>query len=189
MTTLTPPRITPEMLQALSQEEFTSIRELTEAEDQRRISATLVRYPMPGEPIRTPRQAVDLVQEAGASPRHEWLVAILMCHTHQALALYQVYCGQECPLPCDLNPDFLVLEAKARLTQRMILIRYHPHPYVGPTLEEASEVKRWRLAVKAGGTPLYDYVILDRRGSIFSIRGWGDPLQQETEAAEAKLHA
>jgi hypothetical protein len=59
----------------------------------------------------------------------------------------------DCPLPCDLNPDFLVLEAKARLAQRMILIRYHPHPYVGPTLEEASEFTRWRLAVKAGGMP------------------------------------
>jgi hypothetical protein len=190
MTTPTEHRIiTPETLQALSRDAFASVRELVEVEDQRRISAMLVRYPMPGEPIRTPRQAVDLVQEAGASPRHEWLVAILMRHTHQALALYQIYCGQECPLPCDLNPDFLVLAAKAYLAQRMILIRYHPHPYVGPTLEEASEVKRCRLAVKAGGTPMYDYVILDRRGSMFSIRGWGALQQQETEAAEARLHA
>jgi hypothetical protein len=175
MTTPKPPLLTPETLQSLSQEDFTSIRELVEAEDLARLTAAPLSYPMPGQHIRTPERAVQLAHESGMALRYESLMALCLSRTHEALAVYHVHYGQRCPLPLDLDLAPLIQAATACQTNRMIMIRYHPHPYFLPIEDEAEEIKHCRLAAKHAGVPLYNYVIVDRDGTIVSIRDWGHP--------------
>ena len=167
--------ITPEMLEALSQEAFTSIRELVEVEDLRRLTATPVSYPTPGQYIRTPEQTVQRAHEGRMSTRYESLIALCLSQTHEALALYHVYYGQSCPLPAGLDIDPLIHAAQACQTNRLILVRYHTHPFVSPMVEDAQEIRRLRLTLTDAGTPMYDFLITGRTGDIFSVRGWGQP--------------
>jgi DNA repair protein RadC len=168
-----PTLITPETLQSLSQDELTAVLELAEAEDLRRIAATPVSYPTPSQRILTPERAVQLAHEGGMSTRYESLIAICLSQTHEALAVYQVYAGQHCPLPTDLDMDPLIQAATTCQAQRMIMVRYHPHPYPMPNRENVQETTRCRLLLEHVGMPMYDFLITDRPGEILSLRGEG----------------
>jgi len=180
-----PTLITPETLQSLSQEELTAVLELAEAEDLRRWAATPVSYPMPGQYILTPERAVQLAYDGGMSTRYESLIAICLSQTHEALAVYRVYTGQSCPLPPDLDMAPLIQAATACETNRIVLVRHHPHPFDGPRAEGVKKITRWRGSLEAAGTPTYDYVIVDRPGNIFSLRGWGQPGESPSETGVA----
>jgi hypothetical protein len=190
MTPTTSLLITPETLQSLSHAEFASIRELVEVEDLRRLTATPVSYPMPGQHIRTPERAVQLAYDSGMYTRYESLIALCLSQTHEALAVYHVYAGQSCPLPPDLDFNPFIRAATACQTQRMMMVRYHPHPYRDMwTAEEYEEFESYRLAVKHAGMPMYDFLIMERTGSIVSVRNWGQSPQRPAEAGGVASNA
>jgi DNA repair protein RadC len=128
------PLLTPEALQALSTQEFASVRELIEAEDQRRITATPLTYVTPGPRILTPEGAAECAREGGLSARSEWLVALFMSNRHEVLARYRIYVGHSCPLPRELalDMDAVFKTAKACQAERIMLVRHHAHPLMLP---------------------------------------------------------
>jgi hypothetical protein len=181
--------ITRETLQALSHQAFASVLHLVEAEDLARLTATPVSFPMPGQPILTPERAVQLAYESGMSTRYESLIALCLSQTHEALAVYYLYAGQNCPLPPDLDFDSLIQAATACQTNRIMLVRYHPHPFGGPTVNGVEEYTRCRLPLKDACTPTYDYLVVEQNGEILSFRGWGQPPQKPAETDRVASNA
>lgn len=107
----------------------------------------------------------------------EWLIGLCLNHTFEAIDKHQVFLSRTCqPAPLTALAA-LIAAALSCQPGSLVAVRHHAHPWRGPRTPGMRRFWEFWLQAEARGIILYDLVIGDSTGKVYSVRGdWEEAL-------------